>query len=229
MCKKIVIAIDGPAASGKSSVAKNLAEKLGFTYVDTGAMYRAITYLAIRKNIVDDVDAVIDLVKNIKIELKFENGLTRVFINGEEVTEHIRTPEVNAKVSEVSRIPEVRQELVKIQRKMGENGNLVAEGRDTTTVVFPNADLKIYLTADLDERATRRHLEYQEKGNNVSFDEVKENLKKRDTIDSQRKVSPLSKAEDAYELDTTDLTIEQEIENIIKKVEEIKAKKEMQN
>ncbi len=229
MCKKIIIAIDGPAASGKSSVAKHLAEKLGFTYVDTGAMYRAITYLALRNNIVDDTNAVIDLVKNIEIELKFENGETRVFVNGEEVTEHIRTPEVNSKVSEISRIPEVREELVKIQRQMGENGNLVAEGRDTTTVVFPNADLKIYLTAELDERATRRHLEYQAKGNNVSFEEVKENLQKRDRIDSQRKVSPLSKAEDAYELDTTDLTIDQEIENIIKKVEELKAKKEIQN
>ncbi len=229
MCKKIIIAIDGPAASGKSSVAKHLAEKLGFTYVDTGAMYRAITYLALRKNIVDDVDAVIDMVKNIGIELKFENGETRVFVNGEEVTEHIRTPEVNAKVSEISRIPEVREQLVKIQRKMGESGNLVAEGRDTTTVVFPNADLKIYLTAELDERATRRHLEYKAKGSNVSFEDVKENLQKRDRIDSSRKVSPLSKAEDAYELDTTDLTIDEEIENIIKKVEELKAKKEIKN
>ncbi len=228
MSKKIIIAIDGPAASGKSSVAKYLATRLGFTYLDTGAMYRAITYLALKHDVVNDHDAIVKLVKNIDLQLKFENGITHVFLNGEDVTPFIRTPEVNEKVSEVSKIPEVRNELVNIQRRLGDNVNLVAEGRDTTTVVFPNADLKIYLTADLHERANRRFDEYKEKGTRISFDEVKSNLKKRDKIDSQRSVSPLSKAEDAFVLDTTDLTIEEEIQKIIQKVEQIKLNKKIE-
>ena len=219
---KITIAIDGPAGSGKSTLAKMVAERLGFTYLDTGAMYRAITYLAIRKGIVDDEEAVSKFVQDLDVTLKFENGVTRVFVNGEEVTDHIRTPEVNGKVSEISAMPAVRKELVRMQQQMGKVGNIVAEGRDTTTVVFPNADVKIYLVASVNVRAERRHKEYLEKGVDIDIEEVKENLKKRDAIDSGREVSPLKKAENAIEVDTSSLSVDEEfeilIENIKKKI-----------
>lgn len=218
MSKTLVIAIDGPAGSGKSTIAKFLATQLNSVYVDTGAMYRTITYLALRNGIVDDTAAVIELSKNVSIDLKFENGLTRVFADGEELTEFIRTPEVNAKVSDVSRIGEVREQLVKIQKEMGARQTIVAEGRDTTTVVFPEADLKVFLTADLEERAKRRLKEFEEKGIEITLDKVKENLANRDKIDSSRKISPLRKADDAVELDTTSISIEQELEMLMNKV-----------
>jgi len=214
MSKNIIIAIDGPAASGKSTAAKRLANALGYLYLDTGAMYRAITYSVLKKNIFDDLEKIFDLVRNIELELKFEDGVTRVFVDGEEVTDFIRTPEVSGKVSEISRIPEVRKEMVKLQRRIAEQGNLVAEGRDITTVVFPNADVKIFMTASLDERARRRYKEHQERGEDVTFEAVKANLEKRDKIDSTRPVSPLRKAEDAVELDTTNMTVEEELEKM---------------
>ena len=161
--QKFIIAIDGPAASGKSTLAKYLADKLGYLYVDTGAMYRAITYYVIEKGIEHDEQSVIEAARNIKLSLKYSNGKTSVFINGNDVTEYIRTPEVNAKVSDISKIKDVRTELVKLQQKFGEDNNLIVEGRDTTTVVFPNADLKIFLTAKVKERAMRRYLEFKEK------------------------------------------------------------------
>jgi cytidylate kinase len=221
MSKNLIVAIDGPAASGKSTTAKALAEKLDFIYVDTGAMYRAITYAALKNNIADNDQAVIELVKNLDVYLKFENSITRVFLNNEEITDKIRTVEVNAKVSDISRIPEVRTELVKIQKRMGEKGNLIAEGRDTTTVVFPEADLKIYLTAALDIRADRRYKEFLEKYDHADIQEVKENIEKRDSIDSQRKVSPLKKSNDAVEIDTTDLTIDEQVNEILKRIKEL--------
>ncbi|VAX14959.1 Cytidylate kinase [hydrothermal vent metagenome] len=219
---KIIIAIDGPAGSGKSTLAKMVAERLGFTYLDTGAMYRAITYLAIRNGIVDDEEAVSKFILGLDVTLKFENGVTRVFVNGEELTDYIRTPEVNSKVSEISAMPAVRKELVRMQQQMGKVGNIVAEGRDTTTVVFPDADVKIYLVASVDVRAERRHKEYMEKGIDIDIEEVKENLRKRDAIDSGREVSPLIKAENAIEVDTSSLSVDEEfeilIENIKKKI-----------
>lgn len=223
--QKFIIAIDGPAASGKSTLAKYLADKLGYLYVDTGAMYRAITYFVLQKNIVDDEKAVIDAARNINLSLKYKDGTTSVFINGNDVTDFIRSPEVNAKVSDVSKIKDVRIELVKLQQKFGEDNNLIVEGRDTTTVVFPNADLKIFLTADVKERAMRRYLEFKEKGVETSVEEVEKSIKNRDKIDSGRKVSPLTKAEDAIEIDTTNLTIQQEIDRIIERVENLTGKK----
>ena len=219
---KIIIGIDGPAGSGKSTLSKMVSERLGFTYLDTGAMYRAITYLAIKKEIVDDEEAVSTFVRGLDVILKFENGNTRVFVNDEEVTDFIRTPEVNSKVSEIARMPAVRKELVRMQKRMGEIGNIVAEGRDTTTVVFPDADLKIYLIASVDVRAERRHKEFLEKGIDIDIEEVKANLRKRDEIDSGREISPLKKAENAIEVDTSTLSVDEEfeilIENIKKKI-----------
>ncbi len=221
MSKKIIIAIDGPAGSGKSTAAKNIAHKLGFTYLDTGAMYRAITFLALRNGIAEDISAIIDMARRINLKLRFENGITRVFVNDEEVTEQIRSTEVNAKVSDISKIPEVRTELVKIQKKLGDEGNIVAEGRDVTTVVFPNADLKIFLTATIDIRTKRRLREFQEKNFSITYDEVKENLEKRDKIDSGREVSPLRKAEDAIEFDNSALTPEQDLDYLLEKIKDV--------
>lgn len=222
---KTTIAIDGPAGSGKSTLAKMVAERLGFTYLDTGAMYRAITYLAIKKGIVDDEEAVGKYVLGLDVTLNFENGTTSVFVNDTEVTDFIRTPEVNGKVSEIAAMPAVRKELVRMQRQMGEIGNVVAEGRDQTTIVFPDADLKIYLTADVDVRTERRYKEYSEKGIEIDIEEVKENLKKRDKIDSSREVGPLMKAENAIEVDTSKLSVDEEfeilIENIKKKIKNL--------
>ncbi len=224
MSKKIIIAIDGPAGSGKSTIAKKLAESLGYVYLDTGAMYRAITYLAMSKGIVEDSQAVIDLARSIEIRLSFEFGITRVFVDEVEVTDKIRTAEVNSKVSDISKIAEIRKEMVRIQRELGKKGNLIAEGRDTTTVVFPDAKLKVFLTAELDERAKRRHKEYLEKGENLSFEEVKKSMANRDYIDSNRDISPLKKADDAYVLDTTNMTIGGEQNDILEKLKELKLK-----
>lgn len=219
---KIIIAIDGPAGSGKSTLAKMVAERLDFTYLDTGAMYRAITYLAIQKGIVDDETVVNKFVLGLDVTLKYENNMTRVFVNDEELTEFIRTPAVNGKVSEIAAMPFVRKELVRMQQSMGEVGNVVAEGRDITTVVFPDADVKIYLDATVDVRAERRYKEYLKNGVSISLEEVKENIRKRDRIDSGREASPLRKAENAIEVDTSKLSVNEEfeilIENIKKKI-----------
>ena len=224
MQKFIIVAIDGPAASGKSTLAKYLADKLGFLYVDTGAMYRAITYYALENGIEENEDAVVNAVRNLNLKLEYKNGVTRVFIDDNEITDKIRTPRVNSKVSDISKIKDVRVELVKLQQRFGSNNNLVVEGRDTTTVVFPNADLKVFLTADVKERAKRRHLEFQEKGVDITLEDVESSIRNRDRIDSGREVSPLTKAEDAFEVDTTNLTIEQEIQKIVSKVEELTEK-----
>ncbi len=225
MQKFIIVAIDGPAASGKSTLAKFLADQLNFLYVDTGAMYRAITYYALENGIEENEEAVVEAVKNIDLNLEYKNGVTRVFIDNNEVTDKIRSPRVNSKVSDISKIKDVRIELVKLQQKFGHNNNLVVEGRDTTTVVFPNADLKVFLTADVKERAKRRHLEFQEKGVEISLEDVEDSIKNRDKIDSGRDVSPLTKAEDAFVVDTTNLTIEEEINKIVCKVKELTEKK----
>lgn len=223
MSKKIIIAIDGPAGSGKSTAAKNLAKKLGFTYLDTGAMYRAITFLAIQNGIVENVTAIIEMTKNVSLKLKYDNGITRVFANDVEVTEEIRSTEVNSKVSEISTIPEVRKEMVKIQKRMGQEENLVAEGRDVTTVVFPDADVKFFITASIVERTNRRLRDFKNSNVEISYDDVKANLEKRDKIDSGREISPLRKSEDAIEFDNTGLTPEQDLEFLYMKVKEILA------
>lgn len=221
MSKYFIIAIDGPAGSGKSTIAKMVAERLGFIFVDTGAMYRAITYTTLKAKIADKVEEVEKLLPEISMSLKFENGLTRVFIADEEVTEFLRSPEVNSMVSEIAAIPAVRNKLVEIQQELAHKNNLVAEGRDTTTVVYPNADVKVFLTANVDVRAQRRLKEFKEKNANITFEEVKANIAKRDKIDSGRDHSPLRKAVNALEIDSSNTTIEEEVETIIEHVNKI--------
>lgn len=225
MSEKLIIAIDGPAGSGKSTTAKLLAKKLGYLYIDTGAMYRAVTLYAIKNNLLDDEKKIIDLSNQLNIELKFEDGQTKVSVNGKDVTEEIRSLEVNQNVSPVSKIEGVRKILVQKQKEMGKNGGVVMEGRDITTVVFPNADVKIYLTATIDERARRRALEFAQKGQQVDIEQVKQNILDRDRIDSSRDVSPLTKSPDAVEIDTSNLSIEQQVEQILEEAKKVAEKK----
>ncbi|HVO73047.1 MAG TPA: (d)CMP kinase [Ignavibacteriaceae bacterium] len=215
MSKKLIVAIDGPSGSGKSTTAKLLADKLGFLYIDTGAMYRAVTFLAIEKKITDDPLAVAEITKNADISLNFIKGRTLISINGKDVTEEIRSLEVSSKVSEISKIEDVRKALVYKQRQLGNGAaGVVMEGRDIGTVVFPNADFKFFLIASIDERARRRTKEFKEKGKPVPMSEVKKNLMLRDEIDSTRDISPLTRAADAIEIDTTDLTIDEQVDKI---------------
>jgi len=219
MSKKLIIAIDGPAGSGKSTSAKIVAQKLGYTYIDSGAMYRAVTFVAIQKNILDNEDKIVGLAEDLEIKLQFINEETKVQIDGIDFTEEIRSIEVNENVSKVSKIEGVRKALVEKQKKMrdAEHG-IVMEGRDITTVVFPDADLKIYLTASIEQRAKRRVEEYKLKGKEVTLEEIKHNIEERDRIDSTRSVSPLTKAPDAIEIDTSKVSIEQQVEIILEKV-----------
>ena len=219
MSKNLVVAIDGPAGSGKSTTAQLVAQKLGFVYIDTGAMYRAITHLAIRNNALGNNNKIIELAANSDIELKFKNGVTNISINGEDLTDKIRTLDVNKNVSDVSKIEEVRNLLVKKQRELGsKTTSVVMEGRDIATVVFPNANVKIFLTATIDERAKRRAKEYAENGTEIPVTEIKDNLKNRDQIDSSREVSPLVKADDAIVVDTSYVTIEEQVNIILNEV-----------
>ncbi|PIS28855.1 MAG: cytidylate kinase [Candidatus Marinimicrobia bacterium CG08_land_8_20_14_0_20_45_22] len=212
----IVVAIDGPAGSGKSSTAKEVAKRLGFTYVDTGAMYRAITLLAIRRKVNPEVsEQIISLASSTDIRFRWENGDLRTLLNGEDVSEEIRSAEVAQAVSPVSAIAGVREIMVKRQREMSHENNIVMEGRDIGTNVFPRADFKFYVTADVEVRARRRIGDYQKIGQNLSLEEIIKEIKKRDRIDSSRAHSPLKKADDAIVIDTTHLTFEEQVEKII--------------
>ena len=219
MSKNLIVAIDGTAGSGKSTSAKLVASKLNYLYIDTGAMYRAITFLAIQNKILDDEKLIISLAEKSEIKLEFVEGETKVFINDEDLTGNIRTAEVNRNVSDVSKIKEVRDMMVERQREMGSEGKgVVMEGRDITTVVFPNADVKIFLTASLDERTSRRVKEFAENGTEVKLDDIKNNLVERDRIDSNREVSPLTQAPDAIVVDTTKYTIDEQVNIILEAV-----------
>ncbi len=229
MSKGLVVAIDGPAGSGKSTSAKLIAQKLGYIYIDTGAMYRAITYLALKSGAIGNESVIIELARNCKIDLMYEDGEVIVLLDDKNVSKEIRTPEVNAHVSDISKISEVRKLLVLKQRAMGETGNgIVMEGRDIGTVVFPMADVKIFLTASLDTRANRRAKEYVENGSKVKVDDIKLNLSNRDRIDSSRNDSPLTKANDAIEVDTTNVTIDEQVNLILEEVKKVADKKNIQ-
>lgn len=213
--KKIIIAIDGPAGSGKSTTAKLVAQQLGFLYIDTGAMYRAVTYMAIKNNLLDNTGALTEAVKKAKITLSYENDCTKVSLNNEDVTEAIRNPEINANVSFVSAIGPIREEMIRQQREMGSRNGVVMEGRDIGTVVFPDADLKVFMVAALQTRAQRRFEELTLHGKKAALMDVMENLETRDSIDSSREVNPLMKAADAIEIDTTHVTIDNQVSLIV--------------
>jgi len=216
--KEIVIAIDGNSGCGKSSTAKVLAQKLKYIYIDTGAMYRAVTLFFIKHNIdlKNDLDVEQALKQiDISFEYNIETGKNETFLNGKNVENEIRQMEVSNLVSPVSEISKVRRKLVDQQRRMGEGRGVVMDGRDIGTVVFPNAELKIFMTADLEVRAERRKLELAEKGSNVDLSDVIENLKNRDNIDSSRADSPLKKADDAQVVDTSTLTFDEQVDQIL--------------
>lgn len=223
--KKIIIAIDGPAASGKSTTAKLVAQRLGYLHIDTGAMYRAMALKVLRSNISPtDSASISQLARSTSIRLIAGNdnaSKVRLELDGREVSEDIRLPEVTNIVSPVSTIADVRTQMVKEQRAMGVNGGIVLEGRDIGTVVFPNAELKVYMIADPHERAQRRLKELESRHIDVTLEKLEQEILKRDDIDSHRDISPLKKADDAMELDTTHLTIEQQVEIIVSKAEEI--------
>ncbi len=206
------LAIDGPAASGKSTISAKLAKKLGWNHIDTGSMYRAVTLVALEKGINLEDESSYSFVKD--LDIKYEKE--KIFVNGKDVTKAIREPIVNENVSLVSSFPSVRKELVALQQKAAQHGDVIVDGRDIGTVVMPNADLKIFLIASVDERTKRRYLDFINAGKEVDLSKVKTDLEIRDQKDSTRKESPLIKASDAILLDTTDMSIEETIKSIIK-------------
>jgi cytidylate kinase len=217
----VAVAIDGPAGAGKSTVARKTAEKLGFLYVDTGALYRAIG-LYMLQNGVDpgDADTVIPLLKTLTVSLKYCDGEQRVFLCGNDVSDLIRTDDVSLAASRVSAIPEVRSFLLSLQRDIAKENNVLMDGRDIGTVVLPNAQVKVFLTASAEERAQRRYLQLVNSGIKADYDEVLEDLKQRDYNDTHRAIAPLKPAPDAVLVDTTGLTLEQSVENLIRLIQE---------
>lgn len=214
--RKLVIAIDGPAASGKSSTARLVAKALNYRYIDTGAMYRTVALKLLQQGTEpQDSKAIEEALQDIQIEQKEENGEIRIYLDGEDVTEAIRTPEISLWVGPVSENLTVREYLVALQREIGKKGGAVFEGRDIGTVVFPDASLKIYLIADVNERAKRRVRDLREQGITQTEEEVRQALAERDRRDSNREHSPLLQAPDAITLDTTYLALEQQVEEIV--------------
>ena len=217
----INVAIDGPAGAGKSTVARAAAKELGFIYVDTGALYRAVGVHCLRNNIVTtDAVSVGAILDDITVELKFIDGVQHVFLNGDDVSTEIRLPEASMAASNVSAIPSVRAFLFDLQRDIAAKNNCLMDGRDIGTVVLPNAQVKIFLTADPEERAMRRFKELQEKGSNVTYKEVLDDLLVRDYNDSHREIAPLKPAEDSVIINTTGYTLEESINKIIETVKE---------
>ncbi|MBR6310351.1 MAG: (d)CMP kinase [Paludibacteraceae bacterium] len=218
--KKIIIAIDGFSSCGKSTMAKGLARKLGFIYIDSGAMYRAVTLYALRNGFFEhehiNESALADSIKNISITFKLnKDGIPETYMNDENVEQEIRTMEVSSHVSPIAALPFVREALVAQQRKMGEQKGIVMDGRDIGTTVFPNAELKIFVTASAEIRAQRRFDELKAKGKNDTYEKVLENVVERDRIDMTRAVSPLRKADDAIELDNSHMTIAEQLDYIV--------------
>ena len=207
--KKLVVAIDGPAGAGKSTIAKLAAEKLGYAYIDTGAMYRSVAWKFLQTGEAFDETFISKLSQEMVIEFKPEASVNRVFVDGTEVTAAIRTAEVTANVSRVAAIGAVREAMVDQQRRMGEAGGVLMDGRDIGTVVFPNADVKIFLTATVEERAMRRYKELVAKGEQVDLTQLQADIASRDKQDMEREISPLRQAEDAIYLDTSDMNIDE--------------------
>ena len=214
----MIIAIDGPAGAGKSTIAKKVADSLGYVYIDTGAMYRAFTYELLTSSIsLSDIEKITKVLEKTNIE--FKNN--EIFLNNLNVTNEIRSKNVTANVSAVSAIPQVREKLVNLQRKIASESNSILDGRDIGTVVFPNAELKIFLTASVKIRALRRYNELIAKDKNIDINEIEAEIEKRDKLDSSRETSPLIKAADAIEIDTSGLSIDEVANTILKLAEEI--------
>lgn len=215
-----VVAIDGPAGTGKGTVTKMIAKDLGLVDIDTGAMYRCVTLEALRKNLQPDPsEELAEILENIDIVLKKKEDVHEVWLNGEDVSSQIRTPQIDEMVGKFAALKMVRDKMTPLQRKMGENGKIIMEGRDIGTTVFPDADVKIYLDCSVEERARRRYLQNLEKGIEISYEEVLDSIKKRHKLETEREIAPLRKTEDAILVDSTNLTIEEvvaEIEKIIK-------------
>lgn len=220
--KKISIAIDGPAASGKSTTARLLARKLHYIYIDTGAMYRAATLAVLRENIdVRDEQAVLACIQRNRISIRLLNEEQHTFLNDEDVSDKIRTPQINKVISIISSYAGVRKVMVEQQRKLAADGGVVMDGRDIGTVVLPDAGLKVFMNASLQERARRRLLDLQKQGERLSLQEVEDEIRRRDRLDSTRSQAPLKKAPGARELDNSALTIDEQVQTIYKWVSEI--------
>lgn len=219
--RKITIAIDGFSSTGKSTIAKQLAKALEYVYVDTGAMYRAVTLFALRNEFIgkeeDNIRALIQLLPKIKLNFIFNDtlGFAEMYLNGENVEKEIRTMSVSEQVSKVASIEEVRHKLVDMQQQMGKDKGLVMDGRDIGTVVFPDAELKLFMTASPEARASRRYKELLDRGEEVSYEEVLKNVQHRDYVDSHREVSPLKRAEGSIEFDNSDMGLEEQFERIL--------------
>lgn len=217
----INVAIDGPAGAGKSTIAKAAAKALGFIYVDTGALYRTVALAAVRAGAADDTDKIIDMLSSLVVKLGFgEDGTQRVFLNGEDVSDFIRTPEISMGASKVSAIPAVRAFLLDLQRNIAKENNVIMDGRDIATVVLPDAKPKIFLFASPECRAQRRYKELIEKGENVTFEEVLEDVNLRDYQDSHREIAPLKPSPDSVMADTSKLSLQQSIDLIINIIKE---------
>lgn len=217
--RKLVIAIDGPVAAGKSTVARRLARELGYIYLDTGAMYRAVAWKLKTAGVEpDDEKELRRVLGEIKIELKDTDGDLRVFLDGAEITEEIRTPEISQRASLVSTFRAVRERMVELQRAIGRDGGVVAEGRDIGTVVFPQADVKIYLDASPGERARRRFAELKSKGHEIPLEQTLREMEERDRRDRERELAPLSKAQDAIVIDSTGLGVDRVVERIMQEI-----------
>lgn len=214
--EKINIAIDGPAGAGKSTIAKAVAKEMSYIYVDTGALYRTIGVFAIEeKTDFDDMPGMEKLLERTDVELKYVDGVQKVYLNGLDYSDKIRTPEASMAASDVSKIPIVREFLLSKQRDIAKENNCIMDGRDIGTVVLPDAQIKIFLTADVEERAGRRYKELLEKETEVKFEEVLEDMKKRDYQDSHRDIAPLKPAEDSVVFDTTGMTLEQSVPKML--------------
>ena len=216
-----IVGIDGPAGSGKGTVTKRIANKLGLINIDTGSTYRCVALEVLNRNVdLEDKEKIIEIAKQIKIDIEPLPEGDRIFLNGKDVTKDIRSKEVTKIVSPVSSIKEVRFEMVELQRRLAEGKNVIMEGRDICTYVFPNADVKIYLDASIEERAKRRYKENQEKNIDMTYEEVLDNIRKRDENDKNKEIGSLKLAEDSIIVDTTDLNIDEVVEKIIEIIKE---------
>lgn len=216
-----VIAVDGTAGSGKGTITKIIAEKLNLVCIDTGAMYRCVALECINQNIeYTEIEKIKQVLENIKIELKKENERQLVYLNGKDVTTDIRTTKVDNQVAKFAAIKEVREKITPLQRKMAENNNIIMEGRDIGTVVFPNADVKVFLDCSVEERAMRRYKQNIEKGIETTYEEVLEGIKERHELETEREIAPLIRAKDAVYIDSTGMTIEEETDAVIKVIKE---------